>query len=61
MTELNQIYASKKQLFTNFIMPMILLAIRVEMEVMLKSTYSNFLSVLSNETETMRLVNGVIT
>jgi hypothetical protein len=42
-------------------MPMILLAIRVEMEVMLKSSYSNFLSVLANETETMRLVNGVIT
>jgi len=42
-------------------MPMILLAIRVEMEVMLKSSYPIFLGIKDNEVETMRLVNGVIT
>ena len=40
---------------------MVLLSIRVEMEVMLKSSYPLFLSHTSNEKETMRLVNGVIT
>ena len=40
---------------------MVLLAIRVEMEVMLKTTYPLFLSVQENEEQTMCLVNGVIT
>ena len=42
-------------------MPMVLLAIRVEMEVMLKTAYPLFLSVQENEEQTMCLVNGVIT
>lgn len=45
MTELSQSYSNKKSLFSNFIMPMILLAIRVEMEVMLKSAYPVFIGV----------------
>lgn len=43
MTELNQHYAAKKSLFSNFIMPMVLLAIRVEIEVMLKTAYPHFM------------------
>ena len=61
MSELTQHFSSKKQLFSNFIMPMILLAIRVEMEVMLKGSYPLFLANKNNVTETLRLVNGVIT
>ena len=61
MTELTSSYSNRKTLFNSFVMPMILLAIRVEMEVMLKSMYRRFMSVKENETQTMRLVNGVIT
>ena len=42
-------------------MPMILLAIRVEMEVILKVNYPYFMDVKANEEKAMRLVNGVIT
>jgi hypothetical protein len=42
-------------------MPMILLAIRVEMEIMFKDAYPSFMKIIDNENETMRLVNGVIT
>jgi len=42
-------------------MPMILLAIRVEMEVILKVAYPRFMEVKENEVKTMRMVNGVIT
>lgn len=42
-------------------MPMILLAIRVEMEVILKLQYPHFMAVNLNETKAMRMVNGVIT
>lgn len=42
-------------------MPMILLAIRVEMEVLLKVAYPRFMEVKENEVKTMRMVNGVIT
>ena len=40
---------------------MILLAIRVEMEVILKVNYPYFMDVKANEEKAMRLVNGVIT
>ena len=40
---------------------MILLAIRVEMEIMFKDAYPSFMKIIDNENETMRLVNGVIT
>jgi len=42
-------------------MPMILLAIRVEMEVILKVNFPHFMENQSNEEIAMRLVNGVIT
>ena len=42
-------------------MPMILLAIRVEMEVILKVNYPQFMDIKENEERTMRFVNGVIT
>lgn len=40
---------------------MILLAIRVEMEVILKVNYPQFMDVKANEEKVMRMVNGVIT
>ena len=42
-------------------MPMILLAIRVEMEVILKVNFPQFMDNKTNEEKAMRLVNGVIT
>jgi hypothetical protein len=42
-------------------MPMVLLAIRVEMEVILKVNYPNFMEDPTNEEITMRSINGVIT
>ena len=45
----------------SFIMPMILLAIRVEMEVILKVNYPKFMENKINQEKAMRLVNGVIT
>ena len=42
-------------------MPMILLAIRVEMEVILKVNFPQFMENITNEEKAMRLVNGVIT
>jgi hypothetical protein len=42
-------------------MPMILLAIRVEMEVILKVNYPHFMEDKTNEEITMRSINGVIT
>ena len=42
-------------------MPMILLAIRVEMEVILKVNYPRFMEDETNEEITMRSINGVIT
>mgnify|MGYP006087210199 CR=1 FL=1 len=42
-------------------MPLILLAIRVEMEVILKVNYPKFMENHANEEKTRRLVNGIIT
>jgi len=61
MSQLQVHYSSKKERFATFIMPMILLAIRVEMEVILKVNYPQFMDVKANEEKVMRLVNGVIT
>ena len=54
-------YNTKRERFATFVMPMILLAIRVEMEVILKVNYPQFMDVKANEERAMRLVNGVIT
>lgn len=40
---------------------MVLLAIRVEMEVILKISYPTFMENAENEIQTMKLVNGIIT
>lgn len=61
MSQLSVRYQTKKERFTTFIMPMILLAIRVEMEVILKVNYPQFMDVKANEEKVMRMVNGVIT
>lgn len=42
-------------------MPTILLAIRVEMEVILKVNFPKFMDIKANEERAMRFVNGVIT
>ena len=54
-------YIKFKTLFVSFVMPMILLDIRVELEVILKVNYPNFMDDPTNEEITMRLINGVIT
>ena len=61
MSQLQVHYSTKKERFASFIMPMILLSIRVEMEVILKVNYPYFMEVKENEEKAMRLVNGVIT
>ena len=61
MSQLQVHYSQKRERFATFIMPMILLAIRVEMEVILKVNYPLFMEVKANEEKAMRLVNGVIT
>ena len=54
-------WTKQRERFASFVMPMILLAIRVEMEVILKVNYPQFMEVKANEEKVMRLVNGVIT
>ena len=61
MSQLQVRYNNKKEMFVSFIMPMILLAIRVEMEVILKVNYPKFMENKTNQEKAMRLVNGVIT
>lgn len=61
MSQLQVSYSQQRERFATFIMPMVLLAIRVEMEVILKVNYPQFMDVKSNEEKTMRFVNGVIT
>jgi hypothetical protein len=61
MSQLQVRYSSMRELFTGFVMPMILLAIRVEMEVILKVNYPSFMENKANQEKAMRLVNGVIT
>ena len=61
MSQLQVRYNNKKELFASFIMPMVLLAIRVEMEVILKVNYPGFMENNVNQERAMRLVNGVIT
>jgi hypothetical protein len=51
----------KKRVFANFIMPMILLAIRIEIEVIYKNNYPNFLNDEESEKLALRLINGAIT
>ena len=57
-----------KQLYTNFMMPMFILSIRVEVEMIFKINYKSFLinrddsnSNQANIDKVLRLINGVIT
>lgn len=56
-----------KTLFVNFVMPIIILTIRVELEVIFKMNYRKFFATkqdegeLEHQTLCMRLINGVIT
>ena len=55
-----------KQLFINFVMPMVILTIRVEMEVVFRMNFKKFLSNSksgenSHSLLCLRLINGVIT
>jgi hypothetical protein len=61
-----------KTLFINFVMPMIILTIRVELEVIFKMNYRSFFATkndryaqsegdLEHQTLCMRMINGVIT
>jgi hypothetical protein len=51
----------KKRVFANFIMPMVLLAIRIEIEVIFKNNYPNFMGDEESEAQALRLLNGAIT
>jgi len=51
----------KKRIFANFVMPMVLLAIRIEIEVIFKNNYPSFMSEEENDNLAMRLINGAIT
>lgn len=51
----------KKRVFTTFVMPMVLLAIRIETEVIFKNCYPRFMSSEDNEKLMSRLINGAIT
>lgn len=61
MSQLQVRFNAMRELFTGFVMPMIMLAIRVEMEVILKVNYPLFMENKANQEKAMRLVNGVIT
>ena len=51
----------QKKIFANFVMPMILLAIRVEIENIFKVNYPLFMNDIEMEPIALRLINGAIT
>ena len=48
-------------MFVTFIMPMIVLAIRIEVEIIFKNSYRIFFSKVQHEKIAMKLINDVIT
>ena len=58
--KLDQKYAGKR-IFLTFYMPMILLAIRMEVEVIFKNSYPNFFEDETQEKIAMKLINDLIT
>ena len=48
-------------MFVTFIMPMIVLAIRIEVEIIFKNSYRIFFSKAQHEKIAMKLINDVIT
>lgn len=64
IAEIQQSFESKfagKKVFVTFIMPMIVLAIRIEVEVIFKNSYRVFFSKDEHEKIAMKLINDVIT
>ena len=49
----------KNKLFANFVMPMLLLSVRIQIEGVFKQNYPKFMA--EEEKDVMRLVNGAIT
>jgi hypothetical protein len=56
-----EIKYDKKRVFATFVMPMIMLAIRVEVEIIFKTNYPMFMEREENEMMMSRLINGAIT
>ena len=50
-----------KRVFVTFIMPMIVLAIRIEVEIIFKNSYKVFFSREQHEKIAMKLINDVVT
>ena len=50
-----------KKVFVSFIMPMIILAVRIEVEIIFKNSYKIFFSKDQHEKIAMKLINDVIT
>ena len=59
-TDFETRYSGKKK-FVTLIMPILILWMRIEMEVVFKNSYSLFFSDQSNEQLAMRLINEIIT
>jgi hypothetical protein len=59
--EKKYIKGSQRRLFFTFIMPMIMLAIRMEVEVIFKNSYPKFFSREIQERIAMKLINDLIT
>ena len=60
-TELELKYQKKQKLFHTFMMPMLVLAIRVQIESIFKNSYPGFFSVDIHEKIAMKLINDLIT
>jgi hypothetical protein len=60
LTQLSLKYQGKKEYHT-FLMPMILLAIRIEIDHIFKNSYPKFFSIPSHEQIAMKLINDLIT
>ena len=52
---------SGKKVFVSFIMPMIVLAVRIEVEIIFKNSYKIFFSKEQHERIALKLINDVIT
>lgn len=61
VTQLELQQGEKKRVFTSFVMPMVLLAIRIEVEVIFHNNYPSFMAEQANDTLASRLINGAIT
>ena len=54
-------FINEKRMFVNFVMPMIILALRIEMELIFKNTFPIFFSKEVHEKIGMKLLNDVVT